>query len=132
MSGVLNFLTKIFGNKYDSDINKLKPIIENINAEVKSLSTLSNDELRDITRQLKLEIKENTLELNKKIDNLKKSIDNTKNENEAEIGVKRKSVPFKWKDLLDSKNKKIGFIDLGNHILIAGVILIGIFIITNA
>ena len=61
MSGVLNFLTKIFGNKYDSDINELKPIIENINAEVKSLSTLSNDELRDITRQLKLEIKENTL-----------------------------------------------------------------------
>ena len=55
-----------------------------------------------------------------------------KNENEAEIGVKRKPVPFKWKDLLDSKNKKIGFIDLGNHILIAGVILIGIFIITNA
>ena len=79
MSGVLNFLTKIFGNKYDSDINKLKPIIENINAEVKSLSTLSNDELRDITRQLKLEIKENTQELNKKIDNLKKSIDNSKN-----------------------------------------------------
>ena len=55
-----------------------------------------------------------------------------KNENEAEIGVKRKSVPFKWKDLVDSKNKKKEFIDLGNHILIAGVILIGIFIITNA
>ena len=55
-----------------------------------------------------------------------------KNENQAEIAVKRKSVPFKWKDLVDSKNKKIGFIDLGNHILIAGVILIGIFIITNA
>ena len=33
-----------------------------------------------------------------------------KNENEAEIAVKRKSVPFKWKDLVDSKNKKLGFI----------------------
>ena len=55
-----------------------------------------------------------------------------KNENEAEIAVKRKSVPFRWKDLIDSKNKKLGFIDLGNHILIAGVILIGIFIISNA
>ena len=84
MSGVLNFLTKIFGNKYDSDINKLKPIIENINAEVKSLSNLSNDELRDITHQLKLEIKENTQELNKKIDNLKQIIEDKKNENEAE------------------------------------------------
>ena len=55
-----------------------------------------------------------------------------KNENEAEIAVKRKSVPFRWKDLVDSKTKKTGFIDLGNHILIAGVILLAIFIITNS
>ena len=55
-----------------------------------------------------------------------------KNENEAEIAVKRKSVPFRWKNLIDPKNKKMGVIDLGNHILIAGVILFGIFIIVNA
>ena len=29
-----------------------------------------------------------------------------KNENEAEIAVKRKSVPFRWKDLVDPKIKK--------------------------
>ena len=55
-----------------------------------------------------------------------------KNENEAEIAVKRKSVHFKWKDLIDPKNKKLGLIDLGNHVLIAGIVLIGIFIISNA
>ena len=55
-----------------------------------------------------------------------------KNENKAEIGVKRESVPFRWKDLVDPKNKKLGFIDLGNHILIAGIVIIGIFIIINA
>ena len=55
-----------------------------------------------------------------------------KNENKAEIAVKRKAVPFRWRDLVDPKNKKLGFIDLGTHILIAGVILLGIFIITNA
>ena len=55
-----------------------------------------------------------------------------KDQNEAQIAVKRKSVPFKWKDLVDSKNKKLGFIDLGNHILIAGIVLFGIFIITNS
>ena len=55
-----------------------------------------------------------------------------KNENEADIAVKRKSVPFRWKDLIDPKNKKVGLIDLGNHILIAGIVLIGIFIISNA
>ena len=55
-----------------------------------------------------------------------------KNENEAEIAVRRKSVPFKWKDLIDPKNKKLGLIDLGNHVLIAVIVLIGIFIISNA
>ena len=55
-----------------------------------------------------------------------------KNENKAEIAVKRKSVPFRWKNLIDPKNKKMVVIDLGNHILIAGVVLLGIFIITNA
>ena len=30
-----------------------------------------------------------------------------KNENKAEIAVKRKSVPFRWKDLIDSKNKNL-------------------------
>ena len=55
-----------------------------------------------------------------------------KNENEAEIAVKRKSVPFKWRDLVDSKNKKMGFIDLGNHILVVGIVLIGIFIISSS
>jgi len=55
-----------------------------------------------------------------------------KNENEAEIAVKRKAVPFRWKDLVDAKNKKLGWIDLGNHILIVGIILFAVFIITNA
>ena len=55
-----------------------------------------------------------------------------KDENEAEIAVKRKSVPFKWRDLVDSKNKKMGFIDLGNHILVVGIVLIGIFIISSS
>jgi len=33
---------------------------------------------------------------------------------------------------VDSKNKKLGWIDLGNHILIVGIILFAVFIITNA
>ena len=55
-----------------------------------------------------------------------------KNENEAEIAVKRKSVPFRWRDLVDAKNKRLGWIDLGNHILVVGIILLATFIITNA
>ena len=55
-----------------------------------------------------------------------------KNENEAEIAVKRKNVPFRWKNLVDNKNKNLGWIDLGNHILVLGIVLFAVFIITNA
>ncbi len=55
-----------------------------------------------------------------------------KNENEAEIAVKRKNVPFRWKNLVDDKNKNLGWIDLGNHILVLGIVLFAVFIITNA
>ena len=54
-----------------------------------------------------------------------------KNENEAEIAVKRKAVPFRWRDLVDAKNKRLGWIDLGNHILIIGFILIVVFVALN-
>ena len=33
--------------------------------------------------------------------------------------------------LIDKKNKQIGFFDLGNHILIAGMVLLVIFITLN-
>ena len=55
-----------------------------------------------------------------------------KNENEAEIAVKRKNAPFRWKNLVDNKNKNLGWIDLGNHILVLGIVLFAVFIITNA
>ena len=35
------------------------------------------------------------------------------------------------RERIDKKNKKVGFFDLGNHILIVGMILIAIFISLN-
>ena len=45
--------------------------------------------------------------------------------------LKNKKVPWEWHDLIDAKNKNLSFIDLGNHILIVGIILFAIFIIKN-
>ena len=39
-------------------------------------------------------------------------------------------IPLQRK-LIDKKNKKVGMFDLGNHILIVGMILIAIFISLN-
>ena len=55
-----------------------------------------------------------------------------KNETEKEVAEKRKKIPFRWKDLIDKKNQSLGLIDLGNHILIIGIVLLAIFIIKNS
>ena len=55
-----------------------------------------------------------------------------KNETEKEVAEKRKKIPFRWSDLIDKKNQSLGLIDLGNHILIIGIVLLAIFIIKNS
>ena len=51
-----------------------------------------------------------------------------KNNQNSEI---RKN-PRRWKNIVDAKNENLGWFDLGNHIIILGVILFAIFIVTNA
>ena len=51
---------------------------------------------------------------------------------EKEVAEKRKKIPFRWRDLIDKKNQSLGLIDLGNHILIIGIVLLAIFIIKNS
>ena len=55
-----------------------------------------------------------------------------KNETEKEVAEKRKKIPFRWRDLIDKKNQSLGLVDLGNHILIIGILLLAIFIIKNS
>ena len=49
MAGLLNIISKLFGNKYDKDVKEITPIIEKINSEFSKLSTLTNDDLREKT-----------------------------------------------------------------------------------
>ena len=45
-------------------------------------------------------------------------------------GLNKKSR--RWKNIVDTKNENLGWFDLGNHIIIIGVVLFAIFIVTNA
>ena len=48
---MLNFLSKIFGgNKSQKDVERINPIVEQINKHYNSFQNLSNDELRGKTR----------------------------------------------------------------------------------
>ena len=52
------------------------------------------------------------------------------NKSELEIGEKKNKR--RWKNIVDKKNEELGWFDLGNHIIILGVILFAIFIAKNA
>ena len=56
MAGLLNIISKLFGNKYDKDVKEITPIIEKINFEFSKLSALTNDDLREKTSDFKNQI----------------------------------------------------------------------------
>ena len=58
-------------------------------------------------------------------------VENDKNSEESKIKINPyDNLPLSRK-LIDKKNEQIGFFDLGNHILIIGMILFIIFVVTN-
>jgi len=59
-------------------------------------------------------------------------VENDKNSEESKIKINPyDNLPLSRK-FIDKKNDQIGFFDLGNHILIIGMILFIIFVVTNA
>ena len=58
-------------------------------------------------------------------------VENDKNNEESKIKLNPyDNLPLSRK-FIDKKNEQIGFFDLGNHILIIGMILFIIFVVTN-
>jgi preprotein translocase subunit SecA len=72
MAGLLNIISKLFGNKYDKDVKEITPIIEKINFEFSKLSALTNDDLREKTSDFKNQITNFTSNEKQEIEELKK------------------------------------------------------------
>ena len=71
MAGFLNILGKLFGNKYDKDVKEITPVVEEINKQCKNLTSLTNDELRNKTLDLKKQINDFVAGERKAIEGLK-------------------------------------------------------------
>ena len=52
--------------------------------------------------------------------------------NKSELEMAEIKNKNRWKNIVDKKNEELGWFDLGNHIIILGVILFAIFIAINA
>ena len=68
---MLNFLKSVFGDKHAKDIKSLEPRVERINNQFNQLQSLSNDELRNKTKEFQLKIENHLQAINQEIDELK-------------------------------------------------------------
>ena len=68
-------LTKLFGNKSEKDIKEIMPYINAANAEFAKLASITNDELRQKSRDLQQRIQDRIADENQRIKALREQID---------------------------------------------------------
>ncbi len=65
---MIGFLSKLLGgSKSDKDVKRIQPLVTEINKVYSSLSSLSNDELRNKTQQFRSQIKEHLKDIDAEI-----------------------------------------------------------------
>ena len=95
MAGFLNILGKLFGNKYDKDVKEITPVVEEINKQCEHLTSLTNDELRNKTLDLKKQINDFVAGERKAIEGLKEKA------NSKDIPAEQKEALYKEIDGLE-------------------------------
>lgn len=99
---MINFISKLFGNKSDRDVNSLNPLVEEILEEGESLLNLSHNELRQKTLDLKEEIREYLQPIDEEIKNIKSRIDS------EELNIDEKASLYSSIDTLElDRNKEL-------------------------
>ncbi len=92
-------LTKVFGTKSEKDLKAIMPIVELIKKEYAQLKSISDDELRNKSLQLKSFIAESLASFDFKADELRRKA-------EAETDLLAKSELFTQIDLLEKERDK--------------------------
>ncbi len=96
MDFITNIVAKFFGNKSEKDIEEIKPIVEQTNAVYATLSSLSNDQLRAKSDELRLKIHANYADEQKEIDDLK-----NKTQEDDSLSIEDKEAAYARIDELD-------------------------------
>ena len=81
----IDFLSSIFGNKAQRDMKAIQPLVEQVKAVYPSIQSLTNDELRARSQEIKKQVQEAPAELRAKIAELKAKIETTELQDRAPI-----------------------------------------------
>ncbi|HEY8784071.1 MAG TPA: preprotein translocase subunit SecA [Mucilaginibacter sp.] len=98
---MLEFISKLFGNKSARDVKSLMPLVEKIKAEFAKLDEISNDELRAKTIAFKEIISQGLAEIDSEIQSIK-----DKTENNPDLDVSEKVALYTQLDKLEKDRNK--------------------------
>ncbi len=101
---MIKFLTKLLGgNKSEKDVNKIRPFVEQINTVFNTYQSLSNDNLRNKTQELRTKIKEYLSAIDAEIANHKQIAEGL-----PESDIQGRDTLYKQVDeLIKDRDKKI-------------------------
>src|ERR1700712_5171819 len=98
---MLEFISKLFGNKSERDVKGIQPIVEKIKDEFSKLDGISNDELRAKTVGFKETIKQGLAEIDAELQEIKDRI-----EANPEMDVSEKVELYTQVDKLEKDRNK--------------------------
>lgn len=100
---MLKFIAKLFGTKSEKDIKRMMPLVEMTKQEFEALSSLSNDDLRNKTRELETRIAAALQSIDDQVASLHKQI-----ADQPEMDVHEKEAIFQQIDALGvTRNKEL-------------------------
>ncbi len=103
--GFNDILKKFFGNKAQRDLREIEPYVQKIIKVYEEIKTISNDDLRSRTVNLKIRLQENVAEEKKRIHELKNTIEETEIDKRekiySEIDKLEKEITEKYDKVLD-------------------------------
>ncbi len=94
-------ITKIFGNKSEKDIKSVMPLVEKVNKAYEALFTISDDELRAKTKEIKAVISQDLKEIDDELAALHQQI-----EDNPDIDIHQKEEIFDKIDKLEENRNK--------------------------
>jgi preprotein translocase subunit SecA len=98
-------MTKLFGNKSERDLKEVTPYVKKITDTYPSIRTLSNDELRTKTQEIKTQVQDYVREEKQRIEELRRGIDEKELEEReaiwAEVDEIEKKIAEKFEAILD-------------------------------
>ncbi|HBL33109.1 MAG TPA: preprotein translocase subunit SecA, partial [Porphyromonadaceae bacterium] len=103
--GLNEFISKIFGNKAQRDLNEINPVVKKIHEAYPGVEQLSNDELRSRTKELEQHIREYVSEDKQQIEQLKAGMEQIPIEQREDVWNQidkiESEIVEKYKQVLD-------------------------------